>query len=223
LENKKLKILTIDSTGKMCSVAIKNERKIDFLYNFSYNNHSKIILSMINKILLKQSIILKDINYITVSNGPGSFTGIRISINIAQGFSAGLQIPVIGISTLKILAEQAKRKTLYKNFIVIMQANKKNVYWGKYSFYKEKWHLKKKEIYISNDLAIKKIQKKNDKWKIIGKIDSYILNKINKKNIISKIQNPQAIDIIALTIKIIENKNKISKKIYPNYINNKIV
>lgn len=217
-----MKLLTIESTCEICSIAIKNEQKINFLYKFSYNNHSKIIINIINEILSKQSIFLKNLNYISVSIGPGSFTGIRIAINIAQGFSIGLKIPLIGISTLKILAEQARRKTSYKKFITIIQANKNNVYFGKYHFFKKKWILKKKELYISNKIAVKKIQKTSNNWKIVGKINSYILKKISLKKIIFNIYYPQALDMIKLSMQIIKNKKKI-EKIFPNYLNNKII
>ncbi|CAL4321543.1 tRNA (adenosine(37)-N6)-threonylcarbamoyltransferase complex dimerization subunit type 1 TsaB [Buchnera aphidicola] len=218
-----MKLLTLESTNKICSVAIKNNKQINFLYKFSYNNHSQIIMSIINKILLKTSISLKEIDYIAVSIGPGSFTGIRISINIAHGFSTGLNIPLIGISTLKILAEQAKRKTLYKNFIIVIQANKKKIYWGKYFFNNKKWNLKKKELYISYKSALKKIQKTKKKWKIIGNLNSYILKKINLNQFIPNINYPKALDMIPLALKDIKNKKKIQKIILPNYLNNKFI
>ncbi|USS94344.1 tRNA (adenosine(37)-N6)-threonylcarbamoyltransferase complex dimerization subunit type 1 TsaB [Buchnera aphidicola] len=218
-----MKLLTIESsTNEICSVALRKNQEIDFLQKFSYNNHSQIILKIIHKILIRKSISLKDISYLAISKGPGSFTGLRISINIAQGFSTGLKIPLIGVSTLKILAEHARRKTLYNNFIVILQANKKNIYWGKYSFYKKKCFLHKKELYISNELAIKKIEKIQTKWKIIGKINSNMLKKINLKNFISDIY-PTALDIIPFAMEIIKTHRKIKQQIFPNYLNNKVI
>lgn len=213
-----MKLLTFDSSNNYCSIALKNQDNISYI-NQLHSNHTNLI-SMIKKILFQNHLILSDINYIAYSIGPGSFTGIRIATNIAQGFCIGLNIPIIGISTLKILAENARKKTNNKNFVVIIQANKKNVYWGKYIFYKNKWYLKNHELYISNIIALKKIFKLKKNWHIIGIInDHFLYEKIKKiKNFNS--YTPSALDIIPLAIEYIKNKKKKSfENIYPNYLN----
>ncbi|MCW5197722.1 tRNA (adenosine(37)-N6)-threonylcarbamoyltransferase complex dimerization subunit type 1 TsaB [Buchnera aphidicola] len=213
-----MKLLTLDSSSNYCSVALKNKSNISCINKLT-SNHTDIIF-MIKKILSKNYLLLSDIDYIACSNGPGSFTGIRIAINISQGFNIGLNIPIIGISTLKILSEHARNQTNKKNFIAIIQANKKNVYWGKYIFYKKKWYLKNKELYIPNTIALNKIFKLNKIWKIIGILNNFLLY---KKSIYMKSLNlykPSALDIIPLAIQYINEKKKYSfKKIFPNYLN----
>lgn len=72
--------------------------------------HTIKILPMIQKILINAKINLKDLNYIAFTKGPGKFTGMRISIGIAQSLSLSLKIPILGISTLSVMAEEAWQK-----------------------------------------------------------------------------------------------------------------
>ncbi|CAL4321682.1 tRNA threonylcarbamoyladenosine biosynthesis protein TsaB [Buchnera aphidicola (Chaitophorus sp. 3695)] len=213
-----MKLLTFDSSSHYCSVALKNKGNISYIKKFTLN-HTDIIF-MIKNILSKNYLLLSDINYIACSIGPGSFTGIRIAINISQGFYIGLNIPIIGISTLKILAEHARQNTNNKNFVTIIQANKKNLYWGKYIFYKKKWYLKNKELYISNELALKKLYQLNKIWKIVGVLNNFILYKKIKRIKDLNLYKPSAIDMLPLAIQSIKDKKNDSfKKIFPNYLN----
>lgn len=216
-----MKLLTFDMTLNLCSIALKKEKKIDQIYQFSYKNNNQMIICMIQKILFKNSILIKEIDYIAFSKGPGSFTGIRIATSVAKGISTGLKIPLIGISTLKILAEQAKRKTSKKKFIILMYANKKNIYWGQYVFKNKIWILIKKELFISNKIALKKLKEIKKKWNIIQNVNFSFLNNYKKKRIFN-ISNPFAIDIIPLALQIIKNNKNLKKTIIPNYLNNKI-
>jgi tRNA threonylcarbamoyladenosine biosynthesis protein TsaB len=218
-----MKLLTFDTSSHYCSIALKNDNNISYIKKIT-SNYSDIIL-MIKNILSKNYLLLSDINYVACSAGPGSFTGIRIAINIAQGFFLGLKIPMIGISTLQILAEHVRKKTHHKNFVVIIQANKKNVFWGKYIFYKKKWYLKNKELYMSNKIALKKIIKLNKNWKIIGMLNNFCLYKKIKNTKDFNLYRSSALDIIPLAIQLIKNNtNNLSfKNISPNYLNKNII
>ncbi|CAL4321519.1 tRNA threonylcarbamoyladenosine biosynthesis protein TsaB [Buchnera aphidicola (Periphyllus testudinaceus)] len=219
-----MKLLTFDNSQNMFSVAIKHKKKINYILKYSYKRNNSIILLMIDKILFRQSILLKNINYIAFSNGPGSFTGIRMSIMLAQGLSFGLKIKLIGISNLKILAYKARQIIYKKNFLIIIQANKKNVYWGKYIYYKNNLILKNSEKFISKKIAYKKLKILKKKWIIVKDFSSDLFKKIKKKNIILDIKNINALDIIPLALEYIQRKKTIKKNIiYPNYLNNIII
>ncbi|WP_343183369.1 tRNA (adenosine(37)-N6)-threonylcarbamoyltransferase complex dimerization subunit type 1 TsaB [Buchnera aphidicola] len=216
-----MKLLTFYNSKKICSVAIKYNNKIDYIYKFSEKNNHSTILLMINKILLKNFISLKDINYIAFSKGPGSFTGIRIAIIIAQGLSIGLNIPLIGISTLKILAEKGKQITKKNKFLIITKANKKNIYFGKYIYKKNNIFLINKEKFISIQLALFKIQKLKN-WIMIKNFNSITFNSIKNIKILN-IKNINALDIIPIALRYIKFKKYKKKKIIPNYLQNKII
>ncbi|NIH41111.1 MAG: tRNA (adenosine(37)-N6)-threonylcarbamoyltransferase complex dimerization subunit type 1 TsaB [Buchnera aphidicola (Periphyllus aceris)] len=218
-----MKILTFYNFNNICSVSLKNNEKISSEINFVNKNSNFSILFIINKILFKNSLTIKDIDIISFSNGPGSFTAIRTSIVLAKGLSIGSNSQLMNFSMLEIYAYKAKKITCYKNFLIILKANKKNLYFGKYILLKNNLVLKKKEIFLSNKSAYKKIKMLKKKWIIVKNFNSILFNKIKKKKILN-INNISALDIIFLTLKKIKLKKKINNNIiFPNYLNNTMI
>lgn len=100
-----MKILCIDTSSSLCSVAILEDNKL--LKKIELNNgltHSETLMPIIKDILENTNLSLKDINLLVCDIGPGSFTGIRIGIATVKAFSDSLNIPCIGISSLEALA-----------------------------------------------------------------------------------------------------------------------
>jgi len=102
-------ILSLESSAKPASVAVydKNEQK-HLGQNFQNNgfSHSRTLMSMTEALLKNLEIKSSEIGQIAVSNGPGSFTGVRIGVSAAKGLAMGLDIPVCGVSTLEAMAYQ---------------------------------------------------------------------------------------------------------------------
>lgn len=100
------KILHIETTGKNCSVCISNGEEIlclceEFSENYS---HSKNLHRFVKWALEGAEIDIKDLDAISVSQGPGSYTGLRIGVSAAKGFAFGLQKPLIKTDTLHTMA-----------------------------------------------------------------------------------------------------------------------
>lgn len=70
-------------------------------------SHAEIVIPAIAELLQQASLRLRDINVICCGRGPGSFTGIRVAINAAKSLAYALQKPVIGIDSLRLMAEPA--------------------------------------------------------------------------------------------------------------------
>ncbi len=101
-----MKLLGIDTATEACSVALAGVGDtILERYKIEPKGHSNLVLPMIDDLLSDSGISHNDLDAIAVDTGPGSFTGIRIGIGIAQGLSFGLKLPLIGISSLMVLAE----------------------------------------------------------------------------------------------------------------------
>lgn len=99
-------ILSIETATKLCSVAVsKNGKTIALveLYDDNYT-HAENLHPFIEQALHEANISTKDLNAISVSKGPGSYTGLRIGVSAAKGLCYGLNIPLIGIETLDIIA-----------------------------------------------------------------------------------------------------------------------
>ena len=88
--------------------------------------HSHWIISEIDHILKLSGIKLSEISAIAVSTGPGSFSGIRVGYATAQGLSAGLDIPVIGISTLDVISHNICSPE--KQVCSVVDARKDNIH-----------------------------------------------------------------------------------------------
>jgi len=100
-------ILHIDSTTKVCSVAISKEDKLLELTEVNSDKlvHSEKLHLFIEECLLKANLKLSDLKAINVSKGPGSYTGLRIGVSAAKGLAYGLSIPLISVDTLEAMAD----------------------------------------------------------------------------------------------------------------------
>ncbi len=104
-----MKVLCIDTSSKLCSVAILEDTTlIDKIELDNGLTHSQTLMPLIRDILNKCNLSLKDIGLLVSNIGPGSFTGIRIGISTIKAFSDSLNIPCVGISALEVLAYNIK-------------------------------------------------------------------------------------------------------------------
>jgi tRNA threonylcarbamoyladenosine biosynthesis protein TsaB len=95
----------IDSSGEIGAVGLANEDGIIGELNLQLSNpHSEELLNNIDFLLKQTGYSLKDLDGISITNGPGSFTGLRIGLSTARTFAQVLDIPLIGISCLDVLA-----------------------------------------------------------------------------------------------------------------------
>ncbi len=99
-------ILAIDSTAVVGSCAVLDDEKL--LSSFTINNgntHSETLLPMIESSLKLLGLTADDVELFALSEGPGSFTGVRIGAATVKGLSFGKNKPCVGVSTLEALAE----------------------------------------------------------------------------------------------------------------------
>ena len=104
-----MKILSVDSSSVSASVAI-TENGVTLAENFINNGltHSQTLMPMVEKTLIEANVSVKDIELFAITNGPGSFTGVRIGIASVKGMADALGKKCIAISTLEAIAEPLK-------------------------------------------------------------------------------------------------------------------
>lgn len=96
--------LFISTYDKLITIALlKNSKQITVLEEVSKQNHSTLVMPMIDNILKSNSITTNDLNEIIVVNGPGSFTGVRIGVVIAKTLAYSLNIPIKTITSLECI------------------------------------------------------------------------------------------------------------------------
>lgn len=128
-----MKILALDSSGLVASVALTEDDNLIAEYTIQYKKtHSQTLLPMLEEIRNMVELDLSTVDAIAVAAGPGSFTGLRIGSATAKGLAFAMEKPIIPVPTLEGLAYQ-----MYgSNDLVcpIMDARRSQVYTGVYEF-----------------------------------------------------------------------------------------
>jgi len=123
-----MKILSIDTSSNVCSVAIlEDEKVIKEITIEDGNTHSVKLMPQIEQIFNETNLSLNDIDLFACDKGPGSFTGIRIGISTIKAFCDVTNKPSIGISSLMALAYNVNFDGLICSLI---DAKNDNVYYG---------------------------------------------------------------------------------------------
>ena len=100
-----MKILALDSTAKICSAAVCEDETLLLLKQENAGmTHSEMLLPMIESILGELGMGVSDIDMFALSEGPGSFTGVRIGAATVKGLAFDRQKPCVGVSSLEALA-----------------------------------------------------------------------------------------------------------------------
>lgn len=120
-------ILNIETSTTNCSVSLSLDGNlVDIIEEDSSNySHSENLHVFISKLLTSNKIKFEELSAVAVSRGPGSYTGLRIGVSAAKGICYGVDIPLISISSLKILAN----KIVFDGYIIsTMDARRDEVY-----------------------------------------------------------------------------------------------
>ncbi|MCR5222078.1 MAG: tRNA (adenosine(37)-N6)-threonylcarbamoyltransferase complex dimerization subunit type 1 TsaB [Lachnospiraceae bacterium] len=128
-----MKILAIDSSGLVASVALLEDEQVIAEYSINYKKtHSQTLVPMLDEIRKMTDLDLTTVDAIAVAKGPGSFTGLRIGSATAKGLGLALEKPLIPVGTVAGLAYNAWG---YPGLVCpIMDARRAQVYTGIYRF-----------------------------------------------------------------------------------------
>lgn len=131
MKTKNINILAIDTATEACSAAVLRGSQCFERYQLAPREHNLLILPMIESVLEESGLDRSEIDLIAFGQGPGSFTGVRITAGVAQGIAFGADIPVIGISTLAAMV-YAVTQTPGEIGLSCIDARMGEVYWGAY-------------------------------------------------------------------------------------------
>lgn len=97
-------ILSIETATNVCSVALhSNDDLLGHQELFVEKSHSGLLTVLINDLINHCGLSMKDIDAVAVSEGPGSYTGLRIGTSTAKGLCYSLEIPMISVNTLEAM------------------------------------------------------------------------------------------------------------------------
>ena len=214
-------ILGIETSGKVCSVALYTKNSYKEININTGLTHSETLFPNVNQLLNNNNLQVKDLSYIAVSNGPGSYTGLRIGISCALGLSIVDNIKIRYVNTLKALNYNINDFISNNNIILnendiivsILDAKANRVYLGLSRFNAINNFIIEKIVSI--DELIEMLNEYNDDFYILGDgVDIY-------KDIISSRYNKQNIHFLAEDYNYLNAKNVIeASKNIENYIEN---
>lgn len=127
-----MNLLAIDTATEACSVAIISQGRVLEHYQLAPRRHAELLLPMIDAVLAETGIHKQQLDAIAVGRGPGAFTGVRLAISVAQGIALGLDIPVLGISSLAALAQDMTGFAGNAMVLACIDARMGEVYVGAY-------------------------------------------------------------------------------------------
>ncbi|KFA59414.1 tRNA N6-adenosine(37)-N6-threonylcarbamoyltransferase complex dimerization subunit TsaB [Gilliamella sp. wkB18] len=215
-------ILAIDTSTEACSVALSYQNEITYDFIISARDHTKQILPMVDKLLKQSDCSLSKIDAIAFGQGPGSFTGVRIGIGVAQGLALGIGKPMIGVSTLMTLVQGVYRTEQATDIIAAIDARMNEVYLGQYRYINNQWQTIIPECVIAPEQVIEKVQNINENSYSAGtgwQTYPNMLNNIKRSNILL----PHAQDLIVIADQKWKRKDIINvEEVEPTYLRNEV-
>lgn len=132
-------IINIETSSKTCSVAVSKDGMVEFqLEDAEGLNHATKLAPFVERCMEELKRKEENLEAVAVSLGPGSYTGLRIGLSLAKGLSFSLGIPLIGISTLQILAVKAMFRSMEwqgdEIIVPMVDARRMEVFTGAYNF-----------------------------------------------------------------------------------------
>jgi tRNA threonylcarbamoyladenosine biosynthesis protein TsaB len=128
-------LLAIETSANLCSVALARNGEVVDIVISQPRGHARHLLPAIDRLLVDAGLTLGRLDAIAVTTGPGSFTGLRIGIGVAQGLAYGADLPVVPLSSLATLSQGAIRgRELMPGdvAVAVLDARMNEVYWGLY-------------------------------------------------------------------------------------------
>jgi len=164
-----MRILAIDTATEACSAALWNNGEICAHFELCPREHTQRILPVVQDILSQSGVALTELDALAFGRGPGSFTGVRIGIGIAQGLALGAELPMIGVSTLATMAQGAWRKTGATRVLAAIDARMGEVYWAEYQRDEQGvWHGEESEAVLKPDAVKERLNQLSGEWAMVG-------------------------------------------------------
>ncbi|WP_283787077.1 tRNA (adenosine(37)-N6)-threonylcarbamoyltransferase complex dimerization subunit type 1 TsaB [Bermanella sp. WJH001] len=125
--------LAIEAASDSCSVALSCNGTLISRVEAAPRMHSRLLYPMLNDVMNEAGIRPNQLDAVIFGKGPGSFTGLRIAASTAQGIGFACDIPLIGVSTLQAMAQQAYQEQQQAQVLAIMDARMNELYLGQYA------------------------------------------------------------------------------------------
>lgn len=124
--------LAVDTATEACSVAVSLDGEEREQFEPMQREHTQRALPMIEALLAEAGKSLAQLDGIVCGSGPGSFAGLRIGVGLVKGIALARDLPVVGVSSLAMLAQRAIRLHGAQQVVAVIDARMQEVYVGAY-------------------------------------------------------------------------------------------
>jgi tRNA threonylcarbamoyladenosine biosynthesis protein TsaB len=127
-------ILAIETSADLASAALLRDDQLLVEQATGVQTHSDAVLPMVQRLLSRGGLSLKQCDAVAFGNGPGSFTGVRTACGVVQGLAFGSGLPVVQVSTLLAMAQTCRNACGADEVMAILDARMGEVYWAQYRY-----------------------------------------------------------------------------------------
>ena len=127
-----MNLLAIETSTPFCSVALARGETVFARHFEAGQRHAELALDAVDSVLHDAGVETSELAGLAYGEGPGSFTGLRIACGLVQGIAIACSLPVVGVSTLVALAEEAAEETGAQQVIACLDARMGEVYHAAY-------------------------------------------------------------------------------------------
>lgn len=164
-----MRILAIDTATEACSAALWDNGNLFAHFEECPREHTQRILPLVKQMLDQGNTTLTELDALAFGRGPGSFTGVRIGIGIAQGLALGANLPMIGVSTLATMAQGAWRQTGATRVLAAIDARMGEVYWAEYTRDEQGvWRGEESEKVLKPQAVGERLKQLSGEWATVG-------------------------------------------------------
>ncbi|WP_018949627.1 tRNA (adenosine(37)-N6)-threonylcarbamoyltransferase complex dimerization subunit type 1 TsaB [Thioalkalivibrio sp. ALMg11] len=126
-----MRLIALETATEQCSAALYLDGEIHCVRERAARRHGELILGQIEQLLREADVPRSSLDGVAVGRGPGAFTGVRLGLGVAQGIAFALDRPVVPVSTLQALAQQALRGDRRPaSVLAALDARMGEVYWS---------------------------------------------------------------------------------------------
>tara|TARA_B100000035_G_scaffold123252_1_gene104868 strand:- start:363 stop:1034 length:672 start_codon:yes stop_codon:yes gene_type:complete len=212
-----MNILAIETSSVHCSIGLSKNKELFIEHSREENSHGKEIFGFIDNLLQLAELKKEQIDFIALSVGPGSFTGLRVGCSVAQGLAFGLEKKILPFSSLMILAQNIFLEHETKELYIVKEAHMNDLYVGK--FEREKNDL---ACQVIEDMAIKKTDLSNyvssDTKEVICSDCHEFLDYLTHPYLLNKNNHVEGLLYLANHLDDVESKLKNPEEVYPTYL-----
>lgn len=222
-----MRILAIDTATEACSAALWNDGNTCAHFELCPREHTQRILPIVQDILTQGGVSLSELDALAFGRGPGSFTGVRIGIGIAQGLALGAELPMIGVSTLATMAQGAWRKQGATRVLAAIDARMGEVYWAEYQRDEQGvWHGEESEAVLKPEVVQQRLAALSGEWATVGTGWAAWPEMVQGANVTltdADVLLPEAQDMLPIACQMLEQGKTVAvDKAEPVYLRNEV-